>query len=623
MRRISASSGEPIKLTPQRRARLKDWLVNQHLAALNGRYQTEQTWRVCLRMDRGDTNEKMWTPFKDAPSIELTVGAQWADTVYAQSIDLVFQTKPPLIARSRHKEFDLAADAVQDLIDYGIRSGLWGFKEAVKEGLLDMVQLGPAIGYVPWTRTVRKTDVAKIEARHPRIYAVPPEDFIIPVHTSKDVQQARWCTYRLWFSKEDINLKGRMERWDDIADANATSDDIGSVRGERLKSAGLYASNFDVKTPYQIADTFAYYDIDDDGIEEQIEVVWNMISGGIHKVMWQRWDCRPFEFQNFQDRAHVAYGRGVLEMAMPYEIAATSIENNKIWNMMIANTKIYSMPQVMANEVKEIYPGIIIPSDQGEVKVVDMGQVTGAPQAAESFLIGMGQQRVGVQELAALGRLGGRTPGITALSALQQVNRRFASSFENIRDWVAGLVVQCLLRYQERVRADDEDVIEDLHDILGADKAAALIGLFNNRRMELVDAMDVELTAASVSVNRESDRQNMILLSQAYEKYIGAMTQFAQYAANPPFPEAGDLAKRAAEAVTKFMHKILLTFDQLSDVKQYELSIDEIRPMQEHMQEQIGQMGGAINQGMGGLTAPPGPQGPAPVGTPMPTGALH
>ena len=203
------------------------------------------------------------------------------------------------------------------------------------------------------------------------------------------------------------------------------SDTSNPVGSDRLRLAGISSAGPSGKRPYAIGLTYGYFDIDDDGIDEDIEVTWNMTTGGVLKVCWNRYDLRPFVLECYQDRAHVAYGIGVMEMVVPFEMELTEIHNNRIWNMMIANTKMYTGPEAAMGEATEIYPGKYIPNDGGPITVLDMGQVNNAPVQAEMQAMSMAEKRVGTNELSAPARLGGRTPGITALSALQQANRRF------------------------------------------------------------------------------------------------------------------------------------------------------------------------------------------------------
>lgn len=590
MRSIAVGSGKPIRLSLEQRSRLKEFLQLKHKKATDSRFGVESTWRTCIRMYQGTPDDhQRWMPFENAPTVEVTIGAMACDSVYAQACDLIFQTKPPLTIRSRKDEFDKSAEAVQDLVNYGVESGVWNFGPAAKEALLDMVQLGTAVLYVPWTKTVRKTDIREVMTFGPKMYCLAPEDFILPANATKDVQSAPFCTMRMVMDSKDLNLQARLNSW--TVDDAGTADTESRVRGDRMRAAGISGGGPDTKPPSQIGVTSAYFDIDDDGINEDIEVIWNMTSGGILKCMYNRTDCRPFILECYQDRAHTWAGLGVMEMSIPFERVETEIWNNHVWNMMISNTKAITGPSTALQEKAQIYPGMFIPNDDGEIKPLDMGEVNSTAVNAVGLVRAMANERVGTQNLSSPIRSSSRTPGISMLSMMQQANRRFTPAFDNMRNLLAMGVAQCLYRIQEQVRADNKDVMKKLGDILGVGKASLVIELFQSNEVELLDAIDIQLTAASVSVNRESDRQNMVMLAtQIYKPYMDGMAQLAQIAAQPPFPGADRVAKEAAGALNKLMRKIIKTFDQISDVDGFLIELDQIQPMM----EQLG-MGGPQN----------------------------
>lgn len=622
MRTISIQDGKPLRVDGSAKVRLREWLLVEHQKAIDARYGLENVWRTAERMYQGTPpDHQRWIPFENAPVIEVTVGAMACDQIYAQAIDLIFQVNPPVTVRSRKREFDASADAIQDLVTHGTMSKYWNFTPAIKEGLIDDVKLGTAIWYIPYTKTIRKTNLREIVTFGPKIYSIAPEDFLIPASAvTKDIEATRFATLRLRMNKAELKLRARLNNW--TIDDAAAPDQSSMVQSDRQRTAGLAGGGLggESKPTIIIGNTFCLFDIDDDGIDEDLEVVWNMTSGNPLKVMYNRYaPTRPFVLECYQDRAHVPWGLGVMEMMIPFEREITEIHNNHIWNLMIANTKLYQGPSTCMQEMTEIFPGKFIVNDDGEIKALDMGQINGTMLQGESAVIGMARERAGVQGLSGAPRIPGRTPGISTLSMLQQANRRFTPAFDNMRCGVGNVVLQCLLRLQEQVRGGNEAIVKKLADILGEQKAELVIELFKHSAVELTDALDIQLTASSVSVNREADRQNMtMLVSQIYQPYLQGMAQLAQVKAQPPFPGADKVADQAAQALNRLMHKIVKTFDQISDVNGFLIDLDEIRPAFEQlgMGQIPQQMQGAMNGGPPVAGAPP-PAPPAPGGAPL------
>ena len=632
MRSVLIEDGSKIKINPERRNQLKSWLQLSHKAALSNRFQVENEWRNALRAYEGGPygDLQMWRPFEGAEVVEVTEGASACDTVLSQAQDLIFQVEPPLTIRSRKADFDDTADAVQDLVNWGIDSGTWKFEPSVIAGLVDTIQLGPQVHYTPWTKTVRKGLSRKVTTFGPKIYCIAPEDFIIPSNAmDKDVQEMEFCTVRFpdW-SIEKAELAARLNNWN-IDDA-ATADNNSIVRHQRLRNEGLVDDNASRSKPrICVALTYCYFDIDGDGEDEDLKVIWNMTSGAIWKCMLNDELRRPFNLEAYQDRAHTPYGMGVMKMSANYQRLETTLVNNHNWNLQISNTKMYQMPEVMMNESEEIYPGKRFAVDDGEIRAIDMGEVNNAAIQFEAVIAAKLKERIGVQNLSAPIRSSSRTPGISMLSMIQQANRRFTHPFNNMRNQAAGVVMQCIYRYQERVLDDDQNVIEKLGDILGPDKAALVIRLFERKDVELTDALDIQLTASSVSVNRESDRQNMVMLTtQVIPLYWQAKQQLAQWIAMPPFQGADAIAKQADQVLDRIFAKVLRTFDQISDVRAYRISLQELEPMAQGLDQMYAQVMGQADQGnpvmpnqsSGGRPAPSAAAGPK---MPPPSGLLQ
>ena len=249
---------------------------------------------------------------------------------------------------------------MQAYIDHGVSKG-FNFKLPSRKACWTIRSSGPSSFTSPGPAQCARPGLFTIEQQGPKIHALDPKDFILPPRSPKDIQEARWCTARFWFSKTEVNLVGRMQNWT-IDDANAVSDTSDPV-GRSAQAGGYPYPARDQKKPYAVGLTYGYFDVDGDGIDEDIVVTWNMTTGGILKVCWNDYDFRPFELECYQDRAHVAYGIGAMEMVIPFEMEATELDNNHIWNMMIANTKMYTGPENAMGEASEIYPGKYIPND--------------------------------------------------------------------------------------------------------------------------------------------------------------------------------------------------------------------------------------------------------------------
>jgi hypothetical protein len=264
-----------------------------------------------------------------------------------------------------------------------------------------------------------------------------------------------------------------------------------------------------------------------------------------------------------------------------------------------------------------------------DIKELRMSDVYPSILAGLDRLIQLAERRVGVTGEFTSGSpasrvLGTRTPGITAMTALQSVNRRFAPAFDGMRLNAAAAVRQCLWRYAERVRANDRPVIAHLTRLLGDAAFQRVAELF--RQDDFEKAVSVEFTAVSASVNRDSDRQNAMLLMQQQTGYVQQVMQAVMQLSQPGVPPmVHETAKKAMKALNYTEDMFLRTFDQVRNPERMLLNIDtEIDEAQQqsmmdaeneaNLGNIVSQISGALGNGdggdLGGGAPPEMPEGP-------------
>jgi hypothetical protein len=196
-----------------------------------------------------------------------------------------------------------------------------------------------------------------------------------------------------------------------------------------------------------------------------------------------------------------------------------------------------------------------------------MADVFPSAPAALQQTMSFAERRVGINDLTAprpSAVLGSRTPGITAISMLQKANERFGPAFDGARIAISGSVKQALFRYQERLLRQDIAVYDELNQMLGENSARLVIELLNDRRFD--DTIAVELTASSASVNKETERQNWLLLFQQVMGLGEKIMQLVQLMESPQMgPSSKNVAQQLINIGNELLDRTLRTFDQVRD----------------------------------------------------------
>lgn len=562
-----------------------------------GRFQQERVWEENLRMYEGISRLRQRnTPYENASNLEITLGAMAADAIYAQMVNLIFNISPIVTVESTSTtgQYTEHAKALQIFIERLVPK--LDMRRATENAILDDVKLGTGIIYTPWREKRKKTVVDEVVKRGPKQYAVPVEDFFVPGGSYDDIQSERWIAIRYWLNGHELQLRARDLGWDiegiqTIGNVDRTRqirERLSRHDGNSSRNAGRNSAGDEL---YEIFDVYCYYDIDGDGIDEDLLVTFEQRSQKVLRLRWNPYERRPFEVARYQLRQFMFYGLSVIEMLRPYQEGASNLYNHWIDNSLLANSRFWTGPYgAVPNNQLKIWPNRYLPvSEPGSVQGVAMADTWPSAPAALQTTVAFAERRSGINELqsgAGGGVVGTRTPGITALSMLQQQNERFGPAFDGAKNMVANSVKQALFRYQERLLANDFDAETDIMRLMGEQDGSMVVELLRDKNFD--DAVAVELTSSSTNVNRETARQNWIMLIQTLVSLYEKIIPLAQMIESP---EVGPLTKEASKQlltkVNEMIDRLVRTFDQVRDPGTLQLSLEnEIAEFEQQMAQQ-------------------------------------
>lgn len=566
-----------LRVDAGQRAKLEAYLQKEIEDAKAARWMWDSLCRDLLRLYEGvPQNPVKNTPIENAPNTEITLGAIASDAIYAQAVDLIWTASPIITARATTTDgkWTEHAKAIQAFANWGVANE-WNIRQASDHAILDDIQLGSGVYYIPWVENSMKTKVAKITHAGPRAYKIPVEDFFVPGGADEDPQRHRWIAMRWWLDDNELADREKDLKWD--VSGFIPVGIKGWVRSYR-ETLGRTTSSAEISELYEVFNVYCRFDIDGDDIAEDLLVIFDGSSYKIAKVEYAPYDSRPIETMRYQLRAHLFYGIGVMEMIRPFQIGVTDSYNHWMTNMLLANCRLWKAKRGQLPPSPRFWPNKVIEMDDPKsLEPVEMADVYQSGPQAIAMTISLAERRTGVNEMS-LPRpsqvLGSRTPGITALSLLQQVNRRFTPAFDSIRIATAGAVRQCLFRYSEQIKAGNKDAEQNITKVLGAKDGNLAIEVL--RDPDFDKAIAVELTASSASVNRDADRQNAIMLVNILAQYYQRVMELVTISSNPQVaPEVKTVASKIAKAAGEIIERTIRTFDQIRDPRTFIVSVEE------------------------------------------------
>lgn len=595
---------------------LSRWIDTELKRADGSRSELRLVWESNLRLYEAVAEQlRRNIPIENASNIEIPLGAIAADSVYAQIINTIFQIEPLITVREVGEtgEFVENIKALQRFVDVLARK--IRLRPAAENAILDDVKLGTGILYTRWEERRKKTAASsEVISRGPIVQGVAIEDFFVPGGACDDLDRERWVALRYNLTENELRLRERDLEWEiESAQETATQDRVRQLRERLGRHDGFGSRKGNENTDrsggrmFEIYDIYCYWDIDNDGIDEDLLVTWDKGSRTILKIGFNPYDRRPFSVMRYQLREYLFYGLGVVEMLRPFQRGATNLYNHWVDNSLLANTRFWvGKHGAIPNNQMRVWPNryLAVANPATDIIPHQMADTYPSAPAAIQQTISFAERRVGLPEVSGNrpgGVLGSRTPGITALSVLQKTNERFGPAFESARTGVAGAVRQAIFRYQERLLAGDFDVENDIRSMLGDERGDLVIALLKDARFD--DTVAVELTASNAQVNKEADRQNWLLLMQQVITLGERLVGLAQIMDSQEVgPVTKNVAGQLAEVARELLERVYRSFDQVRDPRQLLIdmnaAIEEAEAQQppDAMAQLGGLLGGMINQ---------------------------
>jgi hypothetical protein len=568
-----------IDRTSERDDRLNAMISMECEDILTSRRAVDRVWIEARRQYAAIPKQPVrMVPVPNVPNIELPVGAILADDIYAQATDTLFTATPLLIVRAVQGDmWKEHAKTAQVFVNWMAANEIDLFN-AAHTALLDDTQLGTAVYYIPFTKQVRKDKVFRVLYRAPRIIAMSPEDVLIPPGSRGDLQQDRLIGLRFWYTRGELDEQARENKWDTSGvSATAQFDLVRLHHEQRAKVRGTPLW----REVFEIVQFYVYFDYDQDGVEEDLLVTWDRGSKTLLNVQFNPYDRRPVEIMRYQRRSHLPYGIGVMEAVQPFQEEMTELHCYTMLNIFLANARVFAALDTAVQQGFEVIPGKLVRltgTDDVRKALQEMTLSDVYPSALQAQMGAMqfAERRVGAGGASGfLGKGGSRTPGVTALSLLQQVNRRFAPAFADMREATAAAVRQCLYRYRERLLAKDEMVTQHLTQVLGQEGATLMEELLTSDGFD--NAVSLEFKAATATINREQDRQHAIMVSNLLGQYYTQTANLALQAASQQIPDsAREILIDVAKKGTAMMDMTLRTFDQFRHPDDFLLDTDAL-----------------------------------------------
>ena len=355
-------------------------------------------------------------PFDGASTLHLPTTFVHAKAIHARLMEALFGIEPPFVVKAKRESETPRLEMVDAIMTHTLME--WanhgdGVKEVVSDWVWDFVTTGVGLlkarwereftsfvdveetvivdevegdesGLPPDVRVVEKEVLRKIKSFDgPILEVVRPEDLLI-VGGGGNIQRAHSVTHRQWLTASQ--LWGLADQ--EIFDAEAVEKVIksgedrkgsaigGEIKQDRALNAGKSSadSEADLKL-YEILETYMQYDVNKDGINEEIIIWVHADTDEILRTTYLRrasqYGTRPFFKADFHRRSGEDNGIGMVEMMFSLSLEQDAMHNQAVDSGTIRNMPFgfYRASSSLDPEIIELVPGAMYPVDNPQTDI--------------------------------------------------------------------------------------------------------------------------------------------------------------------------------------------------------------------------------------------------------------
>lgn len=519
-------------------------------------------------------------PWTGASNLEVPVGATHVDTVVSRLESSYFATLPWVIVRATNANYVLHAQALEDYMNQ-ISLPHSGYRQEKAVDLLAMTKLGTSFQYLTYALDTKRVknergftsiimhDGPKQVFIHPKHLLVPPD--------ARDVQNARWVGIRSYSTWGEMIYYRNKGLFDSSAIEDVRSKGITIIEEDQAREATQGIRRAPGPRVWQNLKLHCLYQADDDSEPIDLCVDMHYPSGVIYRAIYNPYDHMqwPISKSQYMIRESAFYGIGIMTMLAMIQDEITTIHNYCLDNLLAANTVVALAKKNVITSLDIAPMSFIEYTGKAEdIRFERLGTALSGQQVGEAAANGYAERRTGVSEgnvnrmAAQRGLSSSRTPATTTLALLGESNKRFELAIENSKDADSILLMQhvmLLKQYWSRQRryADQWDT----------SKARLLDILFSLDNDTIRRSLVVEVSASTSAVNRDVEKQNMIVLSQYMREFYGLFLTFVRMQAQSPGLQP--IVRKIIDGISTFAERLLRTFD-IRDPERFILRLDDV-----------------------------------------------
>lgn len=579
-----------------------------------------ELWR---RHAEARPDESRDLPWAKASNVAVPLTQTNHAGIYATMKAKYGNTKPLATVSTDDEKLKIHAACVSEWLNFLIESKFHlNLREVNNTLFYDLSLLGTQFVRIPWVKEMysfkKQTESGALEQininRHngPSVIPIRIEDFFTRNY-NYDVQRAAWIatrSYLMWHELKQREAQGIYENIDKIENNFARLDDNKeqSLRRQKIET------DKEMKDVYEIFQVNLFWDIDGDGIPEDIVVFLEKQSGTVLRVELNELGFRDVVRIPYIPRPNKLYGMGVGWLCEYPQQEVDMLHNVRNDGIQLSCFQMFmSRNGCGISDNEEFFPlkNIVVDdptSDVVQFKFPDIG-----PTSIQAEMIA---RQYADQATGATNALMGqpdeyaksRATASGTMFLAQQSSRLFNAISENLE---AGIGEICLFVILQAIAHRDQ---VDL-DMLSEEKKKYVREVLDMKLEDIHLKFNFNVSATDIDQTDEAKKQKLLTLVQMYNMYgqqmlglsgnsIQLLMGINPEAAMPAIQQFQAFTNQFIIGATKLMSKILDSFDTEHDgylpyVKDIQMMVEIMNSMKDQqIQQTLGGMNG-LQQGGG------------------------
>ncbi len=556
---------------------------------------------------RGKREPKSF-PWQNCANVAIPLTRSNTDAIFVRIIDALFNKVKLWIAKAQKKQFVGFDRELEEQLNW-FQKNILQLKKKLFSPLLECIKTGTGIVMIvneekhdermayATPEELKDPNVKKYSAKGtpsklvkridktytgPNIYPIPRSDWVMS-SDAPSIDDAYMCGYRVRLRKAQIDSKVRQDLYDKKEVKKLTTPDrIDEATKRRAEAQGKEIKKTDYEGQYEIWQLHMYYDVDEEGEEEDIVISYHRNTGAILRCIYNPLfrKFRPFQDFVFYPTEYCSDGEGICEILEPLQKVADTLMNQTLDTQTLMNAPWIFVRGGIGLDNLRPSPGKTIPvlgELAGNIQII---QHPGPPpvtfQTADR-INSMADRAVGITP-AVMGISTAERPVAKETVALQtEANKKFKSGIDNLRDKLsefAWKLIDFFTQYQPTYKYGEMDEEKTIK--------------FPTEYMR--DGINIELATSSEMLNQEIRREITLTIYQILSDYMTKIAGMAQMLVNKEVPS--DFKKMILDGnkiSVKLLNRLLEDFE-IKDADDLVLDIEKSMDTKKAIQESIDKM---------------------------------